>query len=293
MSDGQVGEHLGQPLGEGRVEDDRRGAGVVEQVAQLLGDVAVVHVERRDPGLVGAEHRLDVLVAVVEVAGEVVLPALVPAERAPLGVGAEPGADQVVGQPVGALGHLAVGEPSVAPHDALAVGDGGADRVVHVSEVELHATGSPHGLGGRCPRTVRGMAGTGSNRRQQRVARRRGRPGRRGSGWRASAAQSESPSATWPSSSTVSSTPRSSCSATSTAASYGVAASPVLPITRIGGDAGGVDGVRLVGGRPARTRTAGARWRGSRPKRGELRAKRSRRPPASRRTRRDGRRRGR
>src|SRR3546814_987169 len=53
--------------------DDGSGPGVLEQVAELLGDVAVVDVERRDPSLVGAEHCLDVLVAVVEIAGEVIL----------------------------------------------------------------------------------------------------------------------------------------------------------------------------------------------------------------------------
>ncbi len=76
----QVGEHLGQIVGEGGVEHDAPGPRVVEQVPQLLGHVAVVDVEGCDAGLVGAEHRFDVLVAVVEVAGEVVLSALVAAE---------------------------------------------------------------------------------------------------------------------------------------------------------------------------------------------------------------------
>ena len=67
-----------------------------------------------------------------------VLAGLVAAELGSLGVGAEPGGDQVVGQPVGALGHLAIGEATIAPHDALAVGDGG-DGVVDVGEVELHS----------------------------------------------------------------------------------------------------------------------------------------------------------
>ena len=47
------------------VDDDRLRPGVVEQVAQLVGDVAVVDVERRDARLPRAEHRLEVLDAVV------------------------------------------------------------------------------------------------------------------------------------------------------------------------------------------------------------------------------------
>jgi hypothetical protein len=68
------------------VHDDGAGLGVVEQVEQFLGHVAVVDVERGDPGLERSEHRLEVLVAVVEVDREVVLPALVAGEIGALGV---------------------------------------------------------------------------------------------------------------------------------------------------------------------------------------------------------------
>ena len=76
--------HLGERRCERGVVDDRLRAGVGEQVEQLLGDVAVVHVERCDPRLERAEHRLEVLVAVVEVDGEVVLARLVPGELSTL-----------------------------------------------------------------------------------------------------------------------------------------------------------------------------------------------------------------
>ncbi len=116
---GEVGEHLGERRRELGVHDDRGGPRIVEQVAQLLGDVAVVDVERRDTGLERAEHRLEVLVAVVQVDREVVLAALVAGELRPLGVHAEPGVDQVVGQAPRALGHVGPREPAVAEDEAL------------------------------------------------------------------------------------------------------------------------------------------------------------------------------
>ena len=116
----------------------RPGAAVGEEVAQLLGDVAVVHVHRRDPGLVRAEHRLEVLVAVVGVDGQVILVRLVPGEPGPaLGSGAEAAVVEDVGEPPGALGHVGVAEAPIAEHDARAVGDGGGDRLVHDGEVEI------------------------------------------------------------------------------------------------------------------------------------------------------------
>ena len=60
--------------------DHAPGSAVVQEVAELLGHIAVVHVERGDAGSVRAEHPLDVLVAVVQVEGEVVLAGLPPLE---------------------------------------------------------------------------------------------------------------------------------------------------------------------------------------------------------------------
>ena len=50
---------------------------VGQQVVQFLGDVAVVDVERCHPCLERAEHGLQVLVAVVQIDGQMVLAALV------------------------------------------------------------------------------------------------------------------------------------------------------------------------------------------------------------------------
>ena len=47
-----------------RSKHDHDGVGVVEDVARLVGDVAVVDVDRDGAGLVRAEHRLDPLGAV-------------------------------------------------------------------------------------------------------------------------------------------------------------------------------------------------------------------------------------
>ena len=60
-------------LGERAVEDDGDDVGVVPQVDELVGGVAVVGVDGRQPGLERAERRLEVLGRVVEVLGDLVL----------------------------------------------------------------------------------------------------------------------------------------------------------------------------------------------------------------------------
>ncbi len=87
---GQPVADRGDPRRELGVVDQRAGLGVGEQVDQLLLDVAVVDVERRHPGAVAADHRLEVLVAVAQVDAEVVLAGLVAGELVALGVAAEP-----------------------------------------------------------------------------------------------------------------------------------------------------------------------------------------------------------
>ena len=114
--------HLGESGGEGAVHDDRRGACVGQEVAQLCGDVPVVDVERGDARLERAEHRLEVLVAVVQVDPEVVLPALVAGQVGALDAAAQPVVDEHVGQPAGPLGDRSPGQPAVAEHQAFIVG---------------------------------------------------------------------------------------------------------------------------------------------------------------------------
>ncbi len=107
---------------------------------QFFGHVAVVDVEGSDAGLERTQHRLQVLGAVVQVDGQVVLAALVALQLAPLGVAAEPLLDQVVGQPAGAIGELRPREATVAMHQAHLVGTRGGDRFVHVGDRELNGT---------------------------------------------------------------------------------------------------------------------------------------------------------
>ena len=99
--------------------------GVGEEVAQLVLDVAVVHVHRHRAQLERGEHAFEVLVAVVEPEADVVA-----------------GADAVRGehmrQPGRALVEVAVGEAHVAEHDRLAVGHGVGHRFEEIGEVELH-----------------------------------------------------------------------------------------------------------------------------------------------------------
>ncbi len=116
-----------------------RGPGVVEQVAQLLADVAVVHVEGGDAGAVGAEHALEILVAVVEGEREMVLARLPARQLVPFAVHTEALGVQVRGEALGAIGHVAVAEAVVAPDDALAVGQALDEDVEGLGQVELHS----------------------------------------------------------------------------------------------------------------------------------------------------------
>ncbi len=116
---------------------DRPRVGVGQQVLQFLGDVAVVDVQRPDPGLERPEHRLEVLVAVVQVDRQVVLPALVVGELGPFDVAAEPATEQVVRQPPGAFGDVGPGQPDVAEHETFRVGTRVADRLEDFGKAEF------------------------------------------------------------------------------------------------------------------------------------------------------------
>ena len=58
---GRRSRTVGALLGERAVEDDGDDVGVVPQVGQLVGRVAVVGVDHGEPGLERGEHRLEVL----------------------------------------------------------------------------------------------------------------------------------------------------------------------------------------------------------------------------------------
>lgn len=126
----------------GVVHDGIR-AGVVEQVHQLVGDVAVVDVEGRHPGLVRTDHRFDELVAIGQVQPEVALSQLVWRQFATFRVCAQPPGVQRPGKPAGTLVDLCVGETPVSEDDAVPVGVGGGNRREHLGEVELHVQQPP------------------------------------------------------------------------------------------------------------------------------------------------------
>jgi hypothetical protein len=114
------------PGGEAAVVDQRLEIRVVEQVAELVLDVAIVHVDRDGAQLVGAEHALDELDAVEGVDPDVI-------------AGADPDRGQVVGEPVRALLELGVGPPLVAADQRLPVGREVDDALDQIGDVPFHA----------------------------------------------------------------------------------------------------------------------------------------------------------
>ena len=159
---GERGQHLRQGRCEHAVHHDRSGGGVVQQVPELVGDVAVVHVERRHPGLERAEHRLEVLVAVVQVHADVVLAALPVLQLGSFDMASEALRLEVVRQPAGPVGHVVPGQAAVPEHQALVVRARRRDRLVHGPHGETHR---PEPRDGRARATNRVNAPGGSTRR--------------------------------------------------------------------------------------------------------------------------------
>jgi hypothetical protein len=119
------------------VVDEAAGAAVVEQVGELLGDVAVVDVERGDPGLEAAQVGDQVLGAVVEVEADGLLAEFVVGEFGPLCGDGEPLVDEVAAEASGPVLHLGVGEAHVALDEVVAVGDRLGDGPCEEGDVEL------------------------------------------------------------------------------------------------------------------------------------------------------------
>ena len=99
---------------------------VVEQIAQLVLDVAVVHVDGDGAQLVGRQHRFDVLRAVVHVAADVV-------------AGADATFGQGVREPVGAIFELGVRQRARRRDQCGALGHTIDGSLGEVSEVEGEA----------------------------------------------------------------------------------------------------------------------------------------------------------
>jgi hypothetical protein len=120
------GQVVAQPVeqrGELRLVHHVDRAGVGEDVAQLVGDVAVVHVDRHDSRLERGEHRLEPLGPVPRVDAD------------PL-PGLDAGVAQVMGDAVGPLVELAVRQPDVAGDEGEPVGAGVGDDLEEVGQVE-------------------------------------------------------------------------------------------------------------------------------------------------------------
>ncbi len=120
------------PVGELGVEDQRHQIRVPVEVHQLLFDVPVVDVDRDDPGLQAAQHRLQVLHPVVEVETEVL-------------TGPYPAVEQMVADAVGRRVQLRVRQTAlrartgmVGVHQRLTAGDDVDDRLEQVGKVVLH-----------------------------------------------------------------------------------------------------------------------------------------------------------
>ena len=126
-----VGANRVEGGGEVGLVHHRLEVGVGEQIAQLVLDVAVVHVDRHRAQLERGEHALEVLVAVVHPQADVVgRPDAVPGER--------------MGEPGRPLVELPVGEAYVAVHDRLPVRHGVGDRLEQVGEVERRLVVGSH-----------------------------------------------------------------------------------------------------------------------------------------------------
>ena len=107
--------------------DEGDQVGVVVEVPELVLDIPVVDVDGHGPGLEAGDHGLDVLGAVLELDADVV---------------AAPDACrlEVVGQAVGALLELGVGEATVAAHQCLPLADHVGQRLEDVGQVEVHSS---------------------------------------------------------------------------------------------------------------------------------------------------------
>ncbi len=129
---------------EARVVDERAHAGVAQQVDELVLDVAIVDVEGDGARLRAADHRLEVLVAVVEIETDVILAGLPGRERGALAMAAEPRVGEQVREPPTADRELAPGQTSARGDDGLALGDRGGDGFVQIGEREGHLAGQDY-----------------------------------------------------------------------------------------------------------------------------------------------------
>ena len=126
----ELGLDLAEERQERALDDGGFDVGVLEDVAQLVGDVPVVDVDRDEPGFERPEERLDPLGAV-------------PAVDRHLRTGFETQTEQVVGEAVRALVELRERPARRAGHERLAVRHSVDDDLEEIGEVERRHLGPP------------------------------------------------------------------------------------------------------------------------------------------------------
>jgi hypothetical protein len=119
----------GDSLGELPVEQQHLGVGVVEEVGELVVEIAVVDVHMDRARLERGELGLEVLVRVVEV-------------EADLGVGSDAELGKRRGQASRALVELPPRDPPLALDERGAVGRDVGDRFPDIGQVPLHGPGA-------------------------------------------------------------------------------------------------------------------------------------------------------
>src|SRR5579862_4923368 len=102
--------------------DQRAAIGIVQQVDELVLDIAIVHVERRHACLVRSNHAFEVFIAVVEVETQMILPRLEALQRGTFLLAAKRVCPQHIGKTARALRKLPPGDAAIAKDDALRSG---------------------------------------------------------------------------------------------------------------------------------------------------------------------------
>ena len=132
---GQGTEGAGDGRSEPAVEDQAHQAGVVVEVLEFAGDIAVVDVDRNRPDLEAGQHDLDVLGPVGQLHPDTV-------------TCSDPGGGQVVSETVGPPVEVPVGEAARTCDHGFGIGHLIGDELVEIRQVQLHPRPSPHSVKG-------------------------------------------------------------------------------------------------------------------------------------------------
>src|SRR5262245_9074176 len=127
-----------QGWGKARVIDQGATVGVIEEIDQLVFDVAIIDVERGEASLIGTDHSFEVLIAVVQIEADMGLARFEGLQRRALLPASQSLCMKEVGQLPRARGEGAPGQAPVAKHYAVAIGNRFSDRLVDGRKVEVH-----------------------------------------------------------------------------------------------------------------------------------------------------------